>query len=1048
MPRATTRLHELALACVIAAVVFGCGDDPAGSGDAGFADDVVNYDCEFEADAATSPGMPCTTQCGDGIWTCSEDAVVCSERFNACGGCGRLDHEVGDPCGDGGTWECAGTNAVECDGDRSRNQCGGTAELEGEPGESCGDERYWVCDGRDAVVCESFEPNACGGRAVLEGEPRARCGPGRVWVCDGPDAVECLVRNACGGTTELEGVPGHECGNRGEWVCDGTESVRCHGERTDACALAEFPTVADPVLPSGPVPDPGDPFEGVNACGGSEWLTWEGRIHERWDVCGCGGRLDCETQNTLACEDEGAGNECGGCLPVLTAFHLDVGEDRCWPGVSVPGERGVCVGPHAGMCESPRGLHCGPGGEAPYTDDDHELPPGCFAPRAGDACGECGIVACDWMGESLYCELPFGNVCGGCEPLAFEGDLLDSLNCGSCGTVECLGANEMRCVDQHPLNECGTCADLTWNEAPAAPGDPCEGPCGPGVLECGSDGQSLSCSSRLNQCGGCEELEMPDDSRIGYRCGDCGSWECDGPDRAFCDDHPFNACGGCDELSWPRGEECSSGACEVGGACGRCGFGTFTCRRANTVTCVGDITNECGGCGEVTFRGEPAASGDACWDTCVEGTLRCDWYDPDDNRLSCAAYGDNPRLDLPCGDCGVYSCVDHTEEVCVGDAACDPVDVLRPTDGGRTEEPVRGTFGRHLLLDGDDLLVAADRAADPGLESAGRVWHRRWNGTDWDVVGVIHPPERHYGQRFGNAMDLDGDWLAIAARNDDREAYRAGAVYLFERDGLGWAHRQTLVAPDSRENGAFGWDVALSGDHLLVTAWEDDTRTGHGGWLFERADATRWTLSERFDLEGTGYAGDIAEGLVVLVDYDAARASAFVRTDEGWQAGPAFPRVQYTPSFNIWTDGRWVVAAPRTHPALFTFDTNVPEDETALLAERSPANWLYRRNESGADMEIPRVAYSIAGHGDLLLTGAPRASWRDSAEPSGAAVLWQQDPATGGWTHLRTFDSPGDFPHGNFGHAVDINDRWIAVGEPSAEYDGYEAGAVYVFARD
>lgn len=328
------------------------------------------------------------------------------------------------------------------------------------------------------------------------------------------------------------------------------------------------------------------------------------------------------------------------------------------------------------------------------------------------------------------------------------------------------------------------------------------------------------------------------------------------------------------------------------------------------------------------------------------------------------------------------------------------------------------------------------------------MWHRRWNGTEWEVVGVIHPPERHEGQRFGNAMDLDGDWLAIAARNDDQAAYHAGAVYLFERDGLGWTHRQTVVAPEPRENGAFGWDVALSGDRLLVTAWEADTRTEGGGWLFERSDVDGWTLGHR--MAAGGFAGALAGDLAVLVDYDGLTLHSFVRVAGEWVTGATRRGYlgSYHPSFNIWTDGTRIVGGRRTGAWLDTVDASAPLDALEVQ-DTIDVRWLYRTSGSSVPtVEVPRIAYSIAGHDDLLLTGAPRANWRDSAEPSGAAVLWQQDPATGGWAHLRTFDSPGDFPHGNFGHSVDINDRWVAIGEPSAEYDGYEAGAVYVFPRE
>jgi hypothetical protein len=71
---------------------------------------------------------------------------------------------------------------------------------------------------------------------------------------------------------------------------------------------------------------------------------------------------------------------------------------------------------------------------------------------------------------------------------------------------------------------------------------------------------------------------------------------------------------------------------------------------------------------------------------------------------------------------------------------------------------------------------------------------------------------------------VDADRAVAGAHLDEDAAFAAGSEYHFERDqgGTGsWGEIEKLIASDAAESDEFGWDVAVSGDTLVVATSED-----------------------------------------------------------------------------------------------------------------------------------------------------------------------------------------------------------------------------------
>lgn len=79
------------------------------------------------------------------------------------------------------------------------------------------------------------------------------------------------------------------------------------------------------------------------------------------------------------------------------------------------------------------------------------------------------------------------------------------------------------------------------------------------------------------------------------------------------------------------------------------------------------------------------------------------------------------------------------------------------------------------------------------------------------------------GDRFGDAVALDGDTALAGASGDDIGANPdQGSVYVFTRNGSTWTQQAKLIGNDGAENEFFGTSIALDGDTALTGLLGDD----------------------------------------------------------------------------------------------------------------------------------------------------------------------------------------------------------------------------------
>jgi len=161
------------------------------------------------------------------------------------------------------------------------------------------------------------------------------------------------------------------------------------------------------------------------------------------------------------------------------------------------------------------------------------------------------------------------------------------------------------------------------------------------------------------------------------------------------------------------------------------------------------------------------------------------------------------------------------------------------TQQARLRSSTQTSFGRlgfAVAIDGDSLVAGA-----PGRDARAYVFTQ--TSSTWSETQILEGRDvvrSEARERFGSAVAMDGDLIAIGAPDDsgstlDRDAeegglYASGAVHLFERVDGAWIRAALVKASSPGNLDRFGTSVALDGERLAVGApYESSSATGVDG---------------------------------------------------------------------------------------------------------------------------------------------------------------------------------------------------------------------------
>lgn len=268
--------------------------------------------------------------------------------------------------------------------------------------------------------------------------------------------------------------------------------------------------------------------------------------------------------------------------------------------------------------------------------------------------------------------------------------------------------------------------------------------------------------------------------------------------------------------------------------------------------------------------------------------------------------------------------------------------------------------------------------------------------NDSDEPGYFGYPN-HTFVRFGSAIDIDGDMMAISSTPTANT--NTDWVYIFERIENGWDQTAKLETPGDG-SGGFGFALAVDEEAGILVVGDPgygDVESYGEVRVFERSDQGHWEQTARFSVphdpqntNGAYYGRSVdVEGdtIVIAAPYDD------------------LPGMEMAGSVDIikHTGNEWV----REH----------------RLKAPDPQNQAF----------FGGVRSGVSLDGGHLLVGAPTARIENDDYGVGKAYLFEEKPE-GEWTSLATFEAPnpgGREGPGNdaFGVSVGLDGDTIVIGD-------------------
>ena len=175
-----------------------------------------------------------------------------------------------------------------------------------------------------------------------------------------------------------------------------------------------------------------------------------------------------------------------------------------------------------------------------------------------------------------------------------------------------------------------------------------------------------------------------------------------------------------------------------------------------------------------------------------------------------------------------------------------------PSTGWGLQQTLSGLHGEYYYF-GSSVAIDGDYAVIGSTDSGVTYVYKR-SGTTWTLFQELSSGSTN--DSFGNKVAIEGTTAVVAAYFDDENGTDAGAVYVFQLNGVSGATGVKLCPDDIAVEDYFGTSVGISGEYIIAgSPFDDDRGSGSGSVYLFRLLNGSWEQYQKITSD-TGTVGD------------------------------------------------------------------------------------------------------------------------------------------------------------------------------------------------
>ena len=333
----------------------------------------------------------------------------------------------------------------------------------------------------------------------------------------------------------------------------------------------------------------------------------------------------------------------------------------------------------------------------------------------------------------------------------------------------------------------------------------------------------------------------------------------------------------------------------------------------------------------------------------------------------------------------------------------DATETAKLTASDAAEDDV---FAYSVSISGNNIVIGALGDDSNGSSSGSAYIYTKPTGAWVDAIETakLTASDAATGDSFGKSVCIDGDNIVIGAYGDNNGSY-FGSAYVYTKPAGDWIDaNQTakLTAPGNY----FGYSVSISGDNIVVGAYQDNENGNGSGsaYIFTKSTETWTDVSQTAKLTASDAAEDDLFAYSVSISGDNIITGAYHDDDNGNNTGSAYI---FTKPIENW----------------------ITTTETTKLIAPIILNNI--NNIFGSSICVDGNYAIVGAYGDHENKGAAYVLFFDGNNWNTQAKLTASDAIEGL----------------NFGESVSISGNNILVGAHKDNGNGSESGSAYVFTK-